>query len=65
MGYVMFYFGGMTLGYLEPPAKRPPAERGGNVAAGGLERPAAGEAPDRLPGIADLIRRANWFSLYS
>lgn len=59
----MFYFGGMTLGYLMPPAKKPGMKSGENVAD---QRHGEVVLHDCLPKPdgRSLVARANWFGLY-
>lgn len=59
----MFYFGGMTLGYLTPPVPKGVAKNGEIVAA---DRPDEQGRPnmDRLPDGKSLLARAQWFGLY-
>ncbi|MBB4065354.1 hypothetical protein [Gellertiella hungarica] len=60
----MFYFGGMTLGYLNPPAREGGPEDGRKKAMVGSQAVSDGQAAERLPAQRELIARANWFSLY-
>ena len=58
----MFYFGGITLGYLTPPAPQASEQSGGIVAPerrSDSERDAA-----RLLDGPSLLARAKWFGLY-
>lgn len=59
----MFYFGGMTLGYLTPPALKAKAEDGGKMASAS-QSPHAESAKEATLDTRNLIARANWFSLY-
>lgn len=59
----MFYFGGMTLGYLEPPEPAARPQDGGNEARDGRNVERSGAA-EKIPALRDLIARANWFNLY-
>lgn len=59
----MFYFGGMTLGYLERPSTDGRCQDGEKKA----RRPSGTEnatAADTIPAKRDLLARANWFNLY-
>lgn len=59
----MFYFGGMTLGYLTPPTRRAHADNGKTVSVEQSEH----EPPlacERVPTAQSLVARANWFGLY-
>ena len=59
----MFYFGGMTLGYLTPP-NRDTGEKDGETVANVRQ---AQTSQDHAPSIRDgrsLIARANWFGLF-
>lgn len=59
----MFYFGGMTLGYLEKPSAGGRRKDGERKA----RRPSVAEtalAADAVPAKRDLLARANWFNLY-
>ena len=59
----MFYFGGMTLGYLTPPAPAAKAEDGGKMASPATHAPRDTVREASLSAKA-LIGRANWFSFY-
>lgn len=59
----MFYFGGMTLGYLTPPGRETGAEDGGKMAGTAQALP-TGPAKDANLEKRSLIARANWFSFY-
>lgn len=56
----MFYFGGMTLGYLEKPKPEQRCQNGENKATAA----SAGPPMERAPAKGELLSRANWFNLY-
>lgn len=59
----MFYFGGMTLGYLESPQTRARSQDDGIEATSG--KPAEPSEPgERAPTLREMIARARWFNLY-
>lgn len=60
----MFYFGGMTLGYLVPPAAKAKGNYGDTMAGNGQAEATIPPLCDHKPGLKELIARANWFSLY-
>jgi hypothetical protein len=59
----MFYFGGMTLGYLTPPGRKADADSGKTVGIGPREDELK-LACERVPTGESLVARANWFGLY-
>lgn len=60
----MFYFGGMTLGYLSPHSPEGKVDDGNNVAEPRQQSSGVDIAAEKLPGRKSLINRANWFSFY-
>ena len=59
----MFYFGGMTLGYLTPPVQKTGVKNGEIVASDRCDGDGQ-QSVDRLPDVRSLLARANWFGLY-
>lgn len=60
----MFYFGGMTLGYLSPYSPEGKDDGGNNVAEQRQKSYGIENEAERLPSRKGLINRANWFSFY-
>ncbi len=59
----MFYFGGMTLGYLTPPVQMA-GVKNGEIVASDRRDDDGQQSTDRLPDVRSLLARANWFGLY-
>ena len=60
----MFYFGGMTLGYLSPYGQNAKADDGNNVAEQRQDQHRIDASEPLKPSRKELIARANWFSFY-
>lgn len=60
----MFYFGGMTLGYLTPPVQKTGPKSGENVANERREEAVANRGEPKPDG-GSLVARANGFGLHS
>ncbi len=59
----MFYFGGMTLGYLERPAPAG-ASQDGEIKAGLRQDQINTTLPEKALALRDHLSRANWFNLF-
>lgn len=59
----MFYFGGMTLGYLTPPGRETEGKDGETVASA-RETRATSDLIGAMRDGRSLIARANWFGLF-
>nr|WP_316650792.1 hypothetical protein [uncultured Gellertiella sp.] len=60
----MFYFGGMTLGYLTPAPVEGKGNCGDGVAGNGEAKHQGSRTARCLPSLKELRDRANWFSFY-
>lgn len=60
----MFYFGGMTLGYLSPHSPESKADDGNNVAEQRQQSRRIDAIAEKAPSPKGLIASANWFSFY-